>query len=86
VPYPHKKCVEQQRQVLLRGICERNLNHIRHLLTIAVEEASLERPCGTSDSGDILLSLGLLKLLALLAFRGRGNDGSHGDLWKLGML
>lgn len=67
---PSQERVQKQRQVLLGSICQRHLDHIRHLLSIAVEEPSLERarrPCGCER--DILLNVRPFKRLALLSFR-----------------
>lgn len=77
-PYSCKQSVEQQREVLLRGIGQGDLDHICHLVAIAVQKPGLERASGArSREGHILLHLCPLQLLALLALRRGRYDGRH---------
>lgn len=61
--------VEQQRHILLGGVGQRYLDHVGHLVAVAVDEAGLEGAIVRRQDGrDVGLRRGSLELLAALAF------------------
>ena len=68
--YPPQQCVEKCRDVLFGGVGKVDLNHIGHLVAIAVDEVGLERPeVGCQERGDILLRCCALDLFSPLPLR-----------------
>ena len=72
------KRVQEQRYVLLGCVGKGDLNHIDHLLAVAVDESRLEGTrVGGQDGRDILLDLCPFRVFTALALGRRRSDSGH---------